>query len=88
MATYTIIDDFVTGNASNPLSGGTGVSLINWNFQADTLAHAQTTAQQFATMFQRQVRLVPVGATGATYTQYVPAAAGSALGNQATGISW
>lgn len=85
MAAYTIIDDFVSG-AGALLSGGSGQPIVP-TFQSDTLGHAQTTAQQFATLFQRQVRLVPLGAVG-PYTQYVPGAAGSAIGTQATGISF
>ena len=85
MAAYTIIDDFVNG-AGALLSGGSGQPQVP-TFQATTLGQAQTTAQQYATMFQRQVRLVPIGGA-APFTQYVPAAAGSALGAQATGISF
>ncbi len=83
MATYYLQDDSV--NASG-LSGGTG-NQISPNFQSDTLGHAQTLAQQFATLFQRSCRLVPVGSAGPYTPVYTPAASGSALGSQPTGIS-
>lgn len=56
-------------------------------FVADTLAHAQTSAQQISTILQRTVYLAGVGVAG-PYTAYTPGASGSALGSQATGISF
>ena len=56
-------------------------------FTADTLAHAQTTAQQWATLFQRACYLAPLLGSP-PLTLYTAAAAGSALGAQATGIGF
>jgi hypothetical protein len=83
MARYRIENKNSVGSYGN----GQGVE-----FQADTLGHAQTTAQQFATLFQVNVVLVDpntiVNGGAVSVTAYSPGAAGSALGNQATGISY
>ena len=74
MARYNLVNTYPNGGGS-----------VSPTFTADTLAHAQAVAQAWATLFQKSC-LLAVLDTYPPYTQYDPAAAGSALGNSPTGI--
>lgn len=53
---YYLIDDYGTGG-----SGASSGEQISPDFQAGSLADAQTVAQMFSTTFNRSCRLVQVG---------------------------
>lgn len=69
-ARYYIIDDY-----SSSATGATGTASgeqISPDFQAATLADAQTMAQMFANLFNRSVRLVQTTGTPPWTPLYTP----------------
>jgi len=72
-AQYFLIDDY-TASATYPSAGGSGAQ-ISPTFSAGSEADAQTVAGNFATLFQRSVRLVPV-AGSPPYTLFAPSGCG------------
>lgn len=68
-ASYYLIDDY-TASSTYPSPGGSGAQ-ISPIFSVGSAADAQTVAGNFATMFQRAVRLVPVQGTP-PYTLFSP----------------
>jgi hypothetical protein len=90
---FFLIDDYT---ASNIGGGGSGQQ-ISADFLAPTVAGAQWVAQQFATLFQRSVRLVPKYASGQQANPtlgppftpaYVPNQTSLALSNAPSGIGY
>lgn len=64
---YYLIDDYATGG-----TGGASGEQISPDFQAGSLADAQTVAQQFSTIFNRSCRLVQVGGSPPWTPLYTP----------------
>jgi len=88
---FFIIDDYT--NTSTTLGGGSGAQLspeFTTPSGASSLANAQWVAQQFATLFQRSVRLVQkYNIAAAPYTpSFVPNTTSLALSNAPSGVSY
>lgn len=83
MAQYYLQDDY-TGTAT---SGGSGQQMTPY-FTANTLLQAQLLAQQYATIFARNCRLVPLGGTPPYTMLYTPGVLTASLSNPPTGISF
>jgi hypothetical protein len=88
---YTILDDsgFSTGAAGMSPGGGTGAPLLSpiGQFQCTSLATAATVAYLFSSIFQRPVRLCPIG-SAPPYTLIIGAAATVALTAVPSGVTY
>lgn len=87
-ANYYLIDDY--GNAAGPSggqAGGASGDQISPQFSTDTIAHAMTIAYLFSSVFQRPVRLVPVGGAP-PYTLVVGIGATNALTAVPSGVGF
>jgi len=88
---YTLLDD--SGLTAGPTGGstgaGTGMPLLSaqGTFQAPTLAVAAQVAYLFSSIFQRPVRLCPLGSSP-PYTLIVGVAATTALTSVPSGVTY
>jgi hypothetical protein len=89
---FFLIDDYTSSNL-----GSTAGAQVSPDFTTPTAASAQWVAQQFATLFQRSVRLVPKYASGQQANPtfgppfvpvYNPNTTSLALSNAPSGVSY
>jgi hypothetical protein len=90
---FFLIDDYTASN----IGGSTSGNQVSPDFSTPTAAGAQWVAQQFATLFQRSVRLVPKYASGQQANPtfgppfvpaFVPNTTSLALSNAPSGVSY